>query len=158
MASGKPNRAAWTAGTTPEPRGSALAGAVAGARADAAAGVVAGARAASVPLPSVRRQLILSMLEQRQFLTHHEIRAVTGCSLGTVRRDVILLEKAGTVVRVRGGITRPASLAPQWTELTRLLNRALASARLGDVDTAERMLRLALDSCARQRRRGTAER
>ena len=139
MASREPARAAWA---TPDPRRSAP----------------AGARATSVPLPSVRRQFIMSMLEQRQFLSHQEIRAVNGCSLGTVRRDVILLEKAGAVVRVRGGITRPASLAPQWTELTRLLNRALASARLGDVDTAERMLRLALDSCARQRRRGTAGR
>jgi predicted transcriptional regulator of viral defense system len=103
-------------------------------------------------LPAVRRQLVVDMVMQQEFVTLQEVRDATGVSISTACRDLDALSAAGRLIRIRGGATRVPTATTQTTDLDTLLSRARSRLAMGDVDATEDVLRQALRACERLRR------
>ena len=68
-------------------------------------------------VPEERRQTILDLLTHQGFASMAEVMDVTGASEATARRDLVLLERNGDLVRIRGGakaVTRRTTLDEQF--------------------------------------------
>jgi predicted DNA-binding transcriptional regulator YafY len=94
---------------------------------------------------------VLDLLAASHVLTTAEIAAATGASAATVRRDLVLLERLGFLVRIHGGAAtrRQSSISAEHDEILRQLGQALATLRGGDVRATDRALRLAMDQFRR---------
>ncbi|MFI5916009.1 DeoR family transcriptional regulator [Dactylosporangium sp. NPDC051541] len=103
-------------------------------------------------LPAVRRQRIVELLVQHEFITIDEIRGATGASLATTHRDLDQLAVAGALTRIRGGATRPPTPRGEERLLAACLTRVRQALDRNDLTTVETALHQALDACTRLRR------
>jgi hypothetical protein len=105
----------------------------------------------TTPLAPERHRKIVELLSSQEYATHAELLAVTGTSIATLRRDLQLLERSGTLRRLRGGATRLREPRTDDGDIARLLLHGLTYLRCGDLDATAQMLRRALTSCERMR-------
>jgi predicted transcriptional regulator len=103
-------------------------------------------------LAAERRQAILDIVAQRQYVTLAELREATGASASTVHRDLANLARTGAVQRIRGGVTRAAEPSAEVVELHHRLARLPRVLETGDLATVHRLLTQALQTLERLRR------
>ncbi|HWV78276.1 MAG TPA: substrate-binding domain-containing protein [Isoptericola sp.] len=70
------------------------------------------------PLPAERRAHLLDALDREGVVRVADVSRALGVTAVTVRRDIILLEREGRLVRVHGGAVRPATTGRDGTPST----------------------------------------
>ncbi|MDD7434468.1 MAG: DeoR/GlpR family DNA-binding transcription regulator [Peptoniphilaceae bacterium] len=70
-------------------------------------------------IPEERFQKITELLKQKKAVTNKEIMSAVYASLSTIRRDLIDLEKAGVVRRIKGGAMLASSTTAEVSGLVR---------------------------------------
>lgn len=115
-------------------------------------------------IPDERRRRLLHLVEERGSASVADLTEELGVSHMTVRRDIRMLEEAGRLVSVTGGVAKPARLALDAThqaklgirpaEKERIAARAAGLVRPGDLvylDAGTTMLALARELVRRAR-------
>jgi DeoR/GlpR family transcriptional regulator of sugar metabolism len=94
-----------------------------------------------------RRQTIVDLVTERQYVSIGEVQAATGVSLTTVHRDLEHLATTGHVVRIRGGATVLVPLAEEIHQLYQQLTRAGWRLQAGQLEPARQILAGAMSTC-----------
>lgn len=84
-------------------------------------------------LAAQRREEIRNALQQKGWLSVTELAQIVGASPATVRRDLKELERAGVLIRTRGGTCLADRLPEEMTEHVRAQKNAMEKKKIGQV-------------------------